>query len=358
MIAWRIAAAAPASTPQVGWLTISRRGSRRISRPTMNFCRLPPERLPPPGRACPCARRSPRDAVDERRHLRAESMKPPLHHPGVAAWPLISVFVGQRACAARRRGRAAPPARRRRRAAAPLVDAESARPASPSIPIGVRSSASDLAGERGEQLVLPVAGNARDAENLARRQLRTSMPSSVVPCGSSGVERQSSRTIEPRLGPSSCRRPRSTAPTSRADHHPRQRLRAVSARGSHGRDHPAAAQDRARCRRARAPPPACARCRGSRGPRPAAAAACANSCSASCGVSTEVGSSRISRLAGPATGSARSRCAAARRPSSRQHLPVGIERQAVGSRNLGHALVERRRAVASSADRARRSRPR
>jgi len=45
MIAWRIAAAAPASTPQVGWLTISRRGSRKISRPTTNFCKLPPERL-------------------------------------------------------------------------------------------------------------------------------------------------------------------------------------------------------------------------------------------------------------------------------------------------------------------------
>ena len=38
-------AAAPASTPQVGWLTTSTPGSRKISRPTMNFCRLPPDRL-------------------------------------------------------------------------------------------------------------------------------------------------------------------------------------------------------------------------------------------------------------------------------------------------------------------------
>ena len=43
--AWRMVAAAPASTPQVGWLTTSTPGSRRISRPTTNFCRLPPDRL-------------------------------------------------------------------------------------------------------------------------------------------------------------------------------------------------------------------------------------------------------------------------------------------------------------------------
>ena len=39
----RMAAAAPASTPQVGWATMKTRGSRTISRPTTNFCRLPPE---------------------------------------------------------------------------------------------------------------------------------------------------------------------------------------------------------------------------------------------------------------------------------------------------------------------------
>src|SRR5713101_1363099 len=38
-------AAAPASTPQVGWLTTSTAGFRRISRPTTNFCRFPPDRL-------------------------------------------------------------------------------------------------------------------------------------------------------------------------------------------------------------------------------------------------------------------------------------------------------------------------
>ena len=42
-IAWRICAAAPTSTPQVGWLTISSFGRASISRPTMYFCRLPPE---------------------------------------------------------------------------------------------------------------------------------------------------------------------------------------------------------------------------------------------------------------------------------------------------------------------------
>ena len=45
-IAWWIAAAAPASTPQVGWQTTSASGLCRISRPMMNFCRLPPESEP------------------------------------------------------------------------------------------------------------------------------------------------------------------------------------------------------------------------------------------------------------------------------------------------------------------------
>ena len=41
----RIWAAAPTSTPQVGWETSSTLGSASISRPMMNFCRLPPDRL-------------------------------------------------------------------------------------------------------------------------------------------------------------------------------------------------------------------------------------------------------------------------------------------------------------------------
>ncbi len=41
----RICAAAPTSTPQVGCETISSVGPASISRPTMNFCRLPPDRL-------------------------------------------------------------------------------------------------------------------------------------------------------------------------------------------------------------------------------------------------------------------------------------------------------------------------
>ena len=41
--AWRTRAAAPASTPHVGWWTTTTRGSRSSSRPTTNFCRFPPE---------------------------------------------------------------------------------------------------------------------------------------------------------------------------------------------------------------------------------------------------------------------------------------------------------------------------
>ena len=47
--AWWIAAAAPASTPQVGCETTSTSGTCSTSRPMMNFCRLPPESEPASG---------------------------------------------------------------------------------------------------------------------------------------------------------------------------------------------------------------------------------------------------------------------------------------------------------------------
>ena len=43
--ACRINCAAPTSTPQVGCATIIILGCSMVSRPTMNFCRLPPDRL-------------------------------------------------------------------------------------------------------------------------------------------------------------------------------------------------------------------------------------------------------------------------------------------------------------------------
>ena len=43
MTASWMASAAPASTPQVGWLITSTLGSCSTSRPTRNFCRLPPD---------------------------------------------------------------------------------------------------------------------------------------------------------------------------------------------------------------------------------------------------------------------------------------------------------------------------
>ena len=49
--AWRIAAEASASTPQVGWLTTKRPGSLRISRPTTNFCKFPPDSVRASGSA-------------------------------------------------------------------------------------------------------------------------------------------------------------------------------------------------------------------------------------------------------------------------------------------------------------------
>ncbi|CAM5608437.1 hypothetical protein STENM223S_09526 [Streptomyces tendae] len=40
----QIAACAPTSTPRVGWAAIRKRGLWLISRPTISFCWLPPER--------------------------------------------------------------------------------------------------------------------------------------------------------------------------------------------------------------------------------------------------------------------------------------------------------------------------
>ena len=84
--AWRICAAAPTSTPQVGCATISTFGCCRISRPTMNFCRLPPDRLRAPA-SRPAGLHAVRARSSSRRSRarRRARMKPRAHHaPGGA----------------------------------------------------------------------------------------------------------------------------------------------------------------------------------------------------------------------------------------------------------------------------------
>ncbi len=102
-IALWIVAAAPASTPQVGCAATSTAGACRISRPMMNFCRLPPDRLParasgaPPrtsncatifcakSRAAPARTMPPRDRPARSRPV--SSVFSASVKLGMAAWP-------------------------------------------------------------------------------------------------------------------------------------------------------------------------------------------------------------------------------------------------------------------------------
>src|SRR5580698_10466387 len=84
-------AAAPASTPHVGWLTIRTPGSRRISRPTMNFCKLPPDRLTASGSRLALRTSKPAVARSTAARVADLSIKPRLTMP-LAAWPVSKAF--------------------------------------------------------------------------------------------------------------------------------------------------------------------------------------------------------------------------------------------------------------------------
>ena len=76
---WRIFAAAPASTPHVGWLTTITVGLRSSSRPMMNFCRLPPESAAASG-----SRPLLRTSISSMMRCVAASMAPVLDQPAGA----------------------------------------------------------------------------------------------------------------------------------------------------------------------------------------------------------------------------------------------------------------------------------
>jgi hypothetical protein len=158
----RICAAAPTSTPQVGCATTSARGRASISRPTMNFCRLPPERLAasaPAPAAFTLKRRIRCPASSAARRVRIQPWRPS------GSVRVSSVFAASESVGTAPRPRRSsgmkcrPRVRRRCAAAWPIGMAEEAD--------GVGSGAGVLARERGEQLLLAVAGDAGDAQDLA-----------------------------------------------------------------------------------------------------------------------------------------------------------------------------------------------
>ena len=102
-------AAAPTSTPHVGCAAIIMFGCWRISRPTMNFCRLPPDRLRASASGPPHFTPYSLMRVDRELPRRRERDEAARHH----SLPVRREqrIVGERHLAARRRGQAAPPAR-------------------------------------------------------------------------------------------------------------------------------------------------------------------------------------------------------------------------------------------------------
>jgi len=84
-------AAAPASTPQVGWLTTRTTGLRRISRPTMNFCKLPPDRLAASGSRFALRTSNASVARSTVDNVAAVLTKPCWTIP-LAAWPVSRAF--------------------------------------------------------------------------------------------------------------------------------------------------------------------------------------------------------------------------------------------------------------------------
>ena len=169
--AWWIAPRRRHPRPRSAGRRPARPGSCRISRPTTNFCRLPPDRLSGLRPTLPGVLTSKRSIDLARRSGRAAAvrMKPAGRAAACAGRPS-----GRRSrsasCPAPRHGRCAPRARRQR--------PEARRPPAPMRPTGLPSSCtasapatSTLARERRQQLVLAVAGDAGDAEDLAAAHL-------------------------------------------------------------------------------------------------------------------------------------------------------------------------------------------
>ena len=190
------AAAARASTPQVGWLTTSTAGDCSTSRPITNFCRLPPESARalasvPGVRTSKVGDRPGAAKALDRAELRGTRARP----APARRRRREERVLGQASCRGPRRGPAAPRARCRR----PSCAGRSGRGGRSRgrrariAPRGTRRSPE----KREQQLVLAVAGDAGDAEDLAARAARGRCRVRLVPKGSSegSVRPVSARTV-------------------------------------------------------------------------------------------------------------------------------------------------------------------
>ena len=172
-----------------------------------------------------------------------------LHHARSAAWPVSSDVLATASCAApspwprRSSGTKAAPSRRR------SVIAEPTGGAAVDDDGMLGAPAQPFAGQRGEQFVLPVAGDTGDAEDLAAAHLERDVRRAARRCGSSGASRELvARRAAAR---------RACAPVRAlhladlgADHHAGQR-RARSPRADRRSRPPCRRAGSSRCRRAR-----------------------------------------------------------------------------------------------------------
>ena len=164
----RICAAAPTSTPQVGWLTISSLGLASISRPTMNFCRLPPDRLlaAAPGAAGLDVEAADQVGGQQRRTFGGVDPARGADTPRCAS----AACSAPGSASAPRRGRGVP----RARSAGPRLRRRRGEWLAMSLPNSVIEPAGRarvFARQRGHQLLLAVARDAGDADDLAGAHL-------------------------------------------------------------------------------------------------------------------------------------------------------------------------------------------
>ena len=127
-----------------------------------------------------------------------------------------------------------------------------------------------LAAHRAQKLVLPVAGDARDAENLARPHVEARHP---VERDAEFARLRQAQASRRELGRAEAARSAGLAISLRlrADHHLGHRARGLALRDRNAR-RPCRRAGWSRCRRARRSRAACGRCRGSSSRSPRACA--------------------------------------------------------------------------------------
>ena len=330
-----------ASTPQVGWLTTSTPGSAQDLAADHELLQVAAGqraggRVGPGLAHVEGARSRPRRAPARRRGAGRRSGAS--RAGGVAREHDVLRQAegrggGMAVALLRHEGGAAPP---------PRVDAEA--PDGDAVDAGPcrARGASGLAGQGGEQLRLPVAGDAGDADDLAAADARARRR--AAPCRAGRGRAGSGRRARAAPARPAGRRGRLTSPTS-APTIMAASERALSSRGSQA---PTTLPPRRMVARGTGRRTSSSRCEMYRSARPSSRSRSSVG-EQPLGLLRRQHRGRLvedERGAGPAAGSARSRCAGARRPTASR--PAGRGRGAARSRRRPRAMRSRARPRRSS----------